>query len=133
MSLLIEKLIDKIIIEESEYIRNSELNKLSSTQIHYLDLINHEPDSTASLLAKKLKVTKPSATGHLEKLEKLGYIRRVRSEEDGRVQFLELTKTGKEIAEKHDRFHEIFTRKFTESLDFKETASLGDILKKALD
>ncbi len=133
LSLLFEKLINTINIEESEYIRNSELHKLSSTQIHYLDLIRHEGNPPLSLLARKLKVTKPSVTNHVDKLEKLGYIMKVQSEADKRVQFLHLTKKGKEISDLHEQFHDIFAEKLAAGLDGKEREKLAAILKKILD
>lgn len=132
LSLLIEKLINKINVEESEYIRNSDLNRLSSTQIHYLDLIFHETHPTPSLLAQKLKVTRPSATGHIEKLERLGYVKKVQSDEDGRVQFLELTHEGRTTAALHDRFHEVFTEKIVSNLSVAEAETLVKILSKVL-
>jgi DNA-binding MarR family transcriptional regulator len=133
LSLLIEKLINTINIEESEYIRNCELHKLSSTQIHYLDLINHEENPSLSLLAKKLKVTKPSVTNLIDKLEKAGYVRKVQSEEDRRVQFLRLTEKGRKISDLHEKFHDVFAEKLVADLDEKEKKHLISVLKKVLE
>ena len=132
LSLLVEILIDTINIEESEYIKNSDLHKLSSTQIHYLDLINHEDNPPLSRLAKKLKVTKPTVTNHIDKLEKLGYVRKVQSDSDKRVQYLYLTDSGKNIADIHDRFHEVFTEKLVSCLNESEQDAFIAILRKIL-
>lgn len=132
LSLLIEKLINTISIEESEYIRNSDLHKLSTTQIHYLDLINHEKCPPLSHLAKKLKVTKPSVTNHIDKLEKMGYVQKIQSQEDKRIQFLHLTGKGKNVSELHDRFHDVFAEKLADGLDEGETKKLVELLEKVL-
>ena len=132
LSVLIEKLIHSFQIEESGYIKNSELNILSSTQIHYIDLIKHENSPALSELARKLKVTKPTVTNHIDKLEKLGYVKRVQSEEDKRIQFLQLTEKGENISFLHDSFHEVFTEKLSIKLARKEQEQLIMLLQKAL-
>ena len=133
LSLVIEKFIDTINIEESEYIRTSDLKKLSSTQIHYLDLIYHEDNLPLSTLARKLKVTKPSVSNHIDKLEKLGYVRKVKSDEDKRVQYLHLTAKGKTMAKLHDRFHDVFAQKLSGKLSEDELKLLIGILRKAVE
>jgi len=132
ISFQIEKLIQALTSEESKYISTSKLKTLSSTQIHYIDLINHEHNPTMSELAKKLKVTKPTVTNSIEKLEKLGLVLKIQSDDDRRIQHLHLTKKGMEISKLHDKFHYVFTEKLVSNLNNEEIKQVAAILEKAL-
>jgi DNA-binding MarR family transcriptional regulator len=132
LSLLIEKLIHMVHTEETEYIKNSELHKLTSTQIHYLDLIHRAGNPTLSELARKLKVTKPTVTNTIEKLETRGYLYKVQSDDDRRIQHLHLTQKGNEIAVLHNQFHRVFTGKLVRDLDQDEIDQLVSVLEKVL-
>ena len=133
LSFQIEKLIQVLNSEESKYISSSKLRTLSSTQIHHIDLISHEHNPTLSELAKALKVTKPTVTNSVDKLEKLGLVFKIQSDDDRRIQHLHLTKKGMEIAELHDKFHIVFTEKLVSNLNNEEIKQLSAILKKALN
>lgn len=132
LSFYIERLIQALDSEESKYISASRLKILSSTQIHYIDLINHKHNPTLSELAKALKVTKPTVTNSIEKLEKLGLVYKIQSDDDRRIQHLHLTKKGMEIAKLHDKFHSVFTEKLVSNLNNEEIKQLSAILGKAL-
>ena len=63
---------------------------ISYKDVMYLNLIAEHEGCTATRLAELACVSKPTVTARLNALEAKGYIRRVRSEEDGRVQLIEL-------------------------------------------
>ncbi len=132
LSFQIERLIQAINSEESKYISTSKLKTLSATQIHHIDLINHEHNPTLSELAKTLKVTKPTVTNSIAKLEKLGLVSKIQSDDDRRIQHLHLTKKGMEISKLHDKFHSVFTEKLVSNLNNEEIKQLSAILEKAL-
>ena len=132
LSFQIEKLIQALDSEESKYISASKLKTLSSTQIHHIDLIYHKHNPTLTELAKTLKVTKPTVTNSIEKLEKLELVFKIQSDEDRRIQHLHLTKKGMEIAKLHDRFHIVFTEKLVSNLNNEEIKQLSAILEKTL-
>jgi len=132
LSFQIEKLIQALESEESKYISASKLKTLSSTQIHHIDLIYHEHNPTLSELAKTLKVTKPTVTNSIDKLDKLGLVFKIQSDDDRRIQHLHLTKKGMEIAKLHDKFHSVFTEKLVSNLNNEEIKQLSAILEKAL-
>jgi DNA-binding MarR family transcriptional regulator len=132
LSFQIEKLIQVLSSEESKYISTSKLKTLSSTQIHHIDLIYHERNPTLSELAKALKVTKPTVTNSIDKLEKLGLVFKIQSDDDRRIQHLHLTKKGMEISKLHDKFHSVFTEKLVSNLNDKEIKQLSAILEKTL-
>ena len=132
LSFQIEKLIQALESEESKYISASKLKTLSSTQIHHIDLIYHEHNPTLSELAKTLKVTKPTVTNSIDKLDKLWLVFKIQSDDDRRIQHLHLTKKGMEIAKLHDKFHSVFTEKLVSNLNNEEIKQLSAILEKAL-
>jgi len=133
LTFLVEKFNDSLQMEEKLYIKNSELKAYSTTQIHYLDLIYHNQNITISQIAKKLNVTKPSVTNTIEKLEKLELINKISSDEDKRVQHVQLAKKGKRVAMLHEKFHEYFAIKLSMNLKEKEIAMLVEILKKGIE
>lgn len=56
----------------------------------YLNLISVTDRCTASRLAEMASVSKPTVTARINNLEAKGMVRRVRSEDDGRVSYIEL-------------------------------------------
>lgn len=63
---------------------------LSYKDVMCLNLIAEYEGCTATRLADAACVSKPTVTARLNALESKGYIRRVRSDDDGRVQHIEL-------------------------------------------
>ena len=80
------------------------LGKYGLSQGRFLVLIvmNRQPDkeTTPSVLADKIGVTRATMTGLLDGLEKDGLIKRFAHEKDRRKQSLKLTKKGKAVLEK---------------------------------
>ncbi|MBI9089642.1 MAG: winged helix-turn-helix transcriptional regulator [Desulfobacterium sp.] len=74
------------------------MSKLQVNQIHYLKLIDGNDNLTFSRMAKILGITKPSVTEIVNKLIKLDCVNKLRSPDDGRIFFMELTEKGKHIA-----------------------------------
>lgn len=73
--------------------------ELQLNQIHYLHIINRTVGLTFSGFAEILKVTKPSITEIVNKLIRVDCVRKVRSPDDGRIYFIELTEKGRNIAQ----------------------------------
>lgn len=77
---------------------------------------------TMSQLSQELMVSNGNVTGVVDRLEKKGFVTRLRPSFDGRVLFIELTKEGrkefKRIAKQHDRWQtEFFSSLSTEEMD----------------
>lgn len=127
---LIENFVDSINRFEKDEIARGPLKKLSRTQIHYIDTIYHNRELSFSDLAGIFKISKPSVTVHIEKLEKLGLVNKVKSDEDRRSSHLHLTEEGLEMALLHDRIHEEYTKKITKRLSAKEKTLFRELLEK---
>lgn len=81
--------------------------ELTINETHIIEMIgkNQEENITMSGLAGELCITLPSVTVAVNKLEKKGYVNKVKSEEDARRIHVELTRKGKRIFNAHNFFH----------------------------
>jgi len=130
---IIERLSQSMQEHEIKVTRSSEFTKLSVTQIHYLDAIRHLDKPSVSELANYMKVSKPTATIALEKLEKAGYITKVNSSEDRRVSYIHLTQNGLKISNLHDAIHQGYAKNFEQSLTPDELKTIIDLMNKVVD
>ena len=72
--------------------------EMTVKQINYLKIIDSCDNMTFSRLAEKTKITKPSVTDLINKLEGFGCVYKEKSAEDGRVSYIRLTEKGINIA-----------------------------------
>ncbi len=118
---------------EERAIRGSGLSDLSMRQMYYLETIQQMERPTATDLAQRLGLSKPSVTVIVRNLVQNGYIRRIPSEEDKRLFHIEPTDKGNEVLQKHDRFHEDLAQYFSQSLTEAEVKKLVALLSKVAD
>lgn len=95
---------------------------LSISELHMLDAISKGGDRglTISDIAQKLEITLPSVTVAINKMVKKGYVQKLRSQKDGRVIHVVLTRQGKRINMAHRYFHEQMVRSVAEMIDDDE-------------
>jgi DNA-binding MarR family transcriptional regulator len=105
---------------------------LSHRQIHYLDVIHELGHPTLGELASELRLSKPSVTMIVRKLEEGGFVERVPSDEDRRVAHLHLSEKGMQIAAWHDKVHAEMAKYLVKNLSAKEAQSLEALLDKAV-
>ncbi len=72
--------------------------EMTVKQINYLKIIDNYDNMTFSKLAEITKITKPSVTELINKLQGLGCIYKEKCAEDGRVSYIRLTEKGINIA-----------------------------------
>lgn len=75
----------------------SQFKDISILQAHIILSINFHKPCKMSQIAKSANLTLGSITQTIDKLEAKGYAKRVRSQEDRRVVFVELTAKGKKV------------------------------------
>ena len=110
------------ILEESE-LKKNRLN-LSISEMHLIELIAKEEGMTVSVIAQRLKVTKPSVTVAVNKLVQKGYCEKRRTEDDGRAVRVALTQAGKKVEAFHRRCHRSMIREISDDLTEEEKADL---------
>lgn len=131
---LIERLSKSMQDHEDKITQESSFSNLSVTQIHYLDAIRHFQNPPAvSDLAQYMEVTKPTATNALDKLEKLGYIRKIPSSEDRRIWYVHLTDKGIKISDLHDKIHQGYAKNFEAVLNEEELKQIVVLLNKVIE
>jgi DNA-binding MarR family transcriptional regulator len=88
-----------------EAFRNAGIAALSIGQFRYLEIIHREPGVTATRLAERMGVRKPTVTAVLQALEDRGLVTRTRDSSDGRVRGIRSTGTARAIFAHRDRMY----------------------------
>lgn len=80
-------------------------NGVTPYHIHYLDTIRRLESSKdgvrVSDISEELGLPRPGVTKTLKDMEKLGFIEKKTTQEDGRVVFISITATGKDLVDKY--------------------------------
>lgn len=109
-SQLNEVLVDtfnNILKVEEELLKHSTNIDLSINEMHLIELVgkNKNDGKTISDLAQGLDITRPSVTIAINKLVKKDYVKKEKSNADGRMVFVRLTDKGLRINKIHQYFH----------------------------
>lgn len=115
---------------EEQMIKNMNGIDLSINELHMLEFIGNSDDEgvTISDIARVMDITLPSVTVAIKKLEKKGYIQKVKSKEDGRIVNVVLTRIGEKIDKMHRYFHEQMIRNVAKEIPEDEK----EVLLKAM-
>ena len=132
----IEELIN-IILSKSEQLeeflkQKSDLKNLTARQLHCIELIHEMENPTLSELAEGMRITKPSASVMLDRLEEHGFIQKIKSDEDRRSAHVHLTDKGDRAAHLHVDLHKEFAGRLTANLTESEKDILVVLLNKAI-
>ncbi len=104
--------------------------QLTPPQIHALLWLGHDGPLTMGEIGQRVGVTEKTVTGLVDRLEKQGYVERVRDARDRRVVRAQLTPKGAEVHRELDRhIHEKLATMLT-YLDAGDRKALYRILEK---
>ena len=78
---------------------------LSASEIHLIDIAGRFPQVKLSEIAIRLGITKGAVTQMVQKLEEKGYVKRVRSTENKKTVYLDLTSKGMQAFRWHTDLH----------------------------
>lgn len=101
---------------------------LSLTDIHTLVAVGLHEKNPMKVAAARLDITLATLTVAINRLEKLGYVRRERSERDRRQVLLSLTTDGRKAYRAHRLFHEKMIGAALEGLDDEQQKALAQAL-----
>src|SRR3989344_5884912 len=92
---------------EEEAFQNEKLSKeLTYTEVHVVyELGKYNNPQAMNVIAQDLGITQSSLTTLVDKIEKKGYLQRIREESDRRLVCLELTKQGHRLNQFHTEYH----------------------------
>ena len=76
-------------------------NGVTSTHIHYLDTIRKTTNIKVSDISDELGLPRPGVTKITKDMEKLGLVEKKAAKTDGRVVFIKITASGKDLVDKY--------------------------------
>lgn len=118
---------------EKENLAKSQFNDLSVNDLHIMHIISLKKDITISQIAKMMTVSKAALTGNIDKLERLGYIRRVPSKTDRRVTNIAFTNRGRLLVRLHNRAHVAYTEALLKEATSSEEERLNEVLDHLIE
>jgi len=127
---LIALLTRKVAELQSAMVKKAGFSDLSLRQINILDIIQGLQNPTPTELAHELKISKPSVSAAIDRLETAGYIRKVDSDEDRRSYHLHLTQKGQNFSQAHDETHRHLAQFITHNLEAEDVKQLVRLVGK---
>ena len=125
---LLVNLFDHVMDMEATAVLTEEYKDISNNDLHIIEAVGVEEPRNMSMIASRLNVTVSTLTTNMNGLEKKGYIRRERGQEDKRVVYATLTEKGRKAFYHHRDFHKKMIRAIVSDLKEDET----EILYKCL-
>ena len=120
---LLVNLFNNILAIEEANLQNQHVS-LSMTEVHILEAIVKSESNMMSAVAKYLMITQGTLTVSVSKLEKKGYVERIKDESDRRIVRLRITDKAKDVLSVHDEFHKQMIDKIVNDLDIEEEQEL---------
>ena len=120
---------DKMASWEHSIVKDS---GLSPAQMHTVEIIGHNQDMRMKELTERLGVTTGTLTVGVDKLEKLGLVKRKPHENDRRSWLIVLTDEGKQMYEQHHKFHQQFTSEISQDLSLEQIEMFTTYFKTIL-
>jgi len=114
-----------ISVAEEDAKKMYEMQDLTATQFHYLEIIGELENPTLTELAAAMKLTKPSVTAAIDRLVVKGLVRKVHSDIDKRSSHLHLTEIGEQINKRHDFAHDFVIDLIVKKLSQDEIKSFS--------
>ena len=119
------------VIEQQVRSRFREHFKVTLPQFDVLSELEraHAP-LTMSQLSKELMVSNGNVTGVIDRLSKSNLVRRVRSQDDRRIQYIELTDTGVKEFRRMAKHHEDWVEELLADVSLDDMRALQALLLK---
>ncbi len=91
--------------EEQAMRETAESSELSVSEIHTLVAVGRRLPKTMSTIAQELLINVSTLSIAVNKLEKKGFVKRIRDDDDRRIVRISLTEKGREALERHELFY----------------------------
>ena len=121
---LLVNLFDHVMDMEANAVLTEEYKDISNNDLHIIEAVGVKEPRNMSMIAGRLNVTVSTLTTNMNGLEKKGYIRRERGQEDKRVVYATLTEKGRKAFFHHRDFHKKMIRAIVSDLEEDETEIL---------
>jgi DNA-binding MarR family transcriptional regulator len=134
LSSLVNLLWQECIQNLNTILKEDEVNKFSNNDYYYLLVIHSLQKPNFTQIADKLSLTKPAVSVIIRKLQNLGLVNKMQSEEDKRVYYVELTKKGDSILQGDQAVYQWVSDMITDiAEDEKELQVMERILSKLVE
>ena len=117
---LLVSLFNHVMDLEAKAVITEEYSDITNNDMHIIEAIGVEEPRNMSEIAHRLSVTVSTLTTNMNGLERKGYIRRERSEEDKRVVHVLLTEKGRKAFYHHRDFHKKMIKAIVKDLSEDE-------------
>lgn len=117
---------------EENALKKMHTSDLSISEYHLIECISKGGDNGLSIseIASELSITLASVTVAVNKLVRKGYATKTKSETDGRVVYVTLTRQGKKVNAGHRYFHRQMVRQISNEFTDDEIRLLTAVIKK---
>lgn len=82
---------------------------VAPSYIHYLETIRKLEQSGKQVkisdISEELKLPRPGVTRTVKEMEEKGFLRKLSSDEDGRITYIAITEQGEKLSEKYDKIY----------------------------
>ncbi len=123
--LILVPLLNKKLLRENELYK---LDDLYPSHVQILLLLSKNKQLTMSEISKEIHVINSNLTPLVDKLIKLGYLKRQPSKKDRRVVHISLTASGKKQVEKHKQYAVGYLEEQFEKIDEDKLKALEEHL-----
>lgn len=120
LNVLLVNLFNHVMDMETKAVITEEYKDLTNNDLHIIEAVGVEEPRNMSAIAARLTVTVSTLTTNMNGLEKKGYIRRERGQEDKRVVYVTLTDKGRKAFFHHRDFHKRMIRAIVKDLNEDE-------------
>ena len=96
---------------------------VSPAYIQYLDV-------KVSDISDTLNLPRPGVTRTVKAMEEKGYLKKISSDEDGRVTYIAITKSGEELSDKYDRNYYSRLAPYLDMISDEEADCMIQTIKK---
>jgi DNA-binding MarR family transcriptional regulator len=107
-----------------------EASNMKISDAHAIEILGHYGRMNMKELAGKLGITTGTTTMAVDRLERGGYARRIRAENDRRSYIIELTETGTDAYQEHHRHHLNLAAEIVSILGKEETLTFVNFLNR---
>ncbi len=117
---LLVSLFNHVMDMEAKAVITDEYSDITNNDMHIIEAIGMEEPRSMSVIARRLSVTVSTLTTNMNGLERKGYIKRQRSQEDKRVVYVILTDKGRKAFFHHRDFHKKMIKALVKDLSEEE-------------
>lgn len=117
---------------EDRFLAAVQASGLTARQMNHLEAIHRLGNPNPGEIARRLRLSKPSVTAIITKLEGLGFLRKAATDEDRRGYHVHPTGKAKRLVREHADIHRRLAEMFIACLSAEEISALSAMMDKII-